>query len=460
MSAAKLLVVDDDQTSCRVVRAIVAAHGIGTVVAAHDGQAGLDAVTAETPDVVILDLGLPRVPGLDVLARLRTTHPGLPVIVLTADNQIRTAVVATEKGAFHFLTKPIDGDELAVVVKRALESRALKAEVEALRRRLEEGGTLARLMGPSPETRQILEQVRTVAATNFTVLVVGETGTGKELIAEAIHRGSERHDKPFLALDCGALEGTLLDSTVGGADRRRGGRGRLAEGGTLFLDEVSNMPPPVQARLLRALESRQPSGVPAAPPPTRFIAASSRDLHALVAAGNFGADLYFRLAQYTIHLPPLRERPADIPHLAERFLEEASFELRHPVQQIPDDTMDLLRRHAWPGNVRELRNVIRQAVLESKDLVLRRELVSAVLGKAAAASSSSSSSGAEGAADDRSLREIAADAARAAERQAITRALRVANGNKSVAAKALRTDYKTLHVKMKALGIRARDFSG
>ena len=216
MTVSKILVVDDDQASCRVVRAIVTAHDIGTVVAAHDGQAGLDAVSAEAPDVVVLDLGLPRVAGLDVLARLRASHPDLPVIVLTADNQIRTAVRATENGAFHFLTKPIDGDELAVVVRRALESRALRAQVDDLRRRLDEGGALARLLGPSPAARHVVEQVRTVAATNFTVLVVGETGTGKDLVAEAIHRGSERRDKPFLALDCGALEDALLESTVFG----------------------------------------------------------------------------------------------------------------------------------------------------------------------------------------------------------------------------------------------------
>jgi len=275
---------------------------------------------------------------------------------------------------------------------------------------------------------------------------------------------SERRAKPFIALDCGAIPELLLESELfghekgafTGAERRKEGRFQLAEGGTLFLDEVGNLPLGLQAKLLRVLESRQVHSVgatKATPMDVRFVAATNHDLESRVTESRFRADLYFRLAQYTISLPALRERPTDIRHLAERFLQEASVELRRPVRHIPPDVMKMLERHDWSGNVRELRNVMRQAVLESKDLVLHRPLVQRLLGKGRPGPGAASS------AAGKSLKEAADEAAREAERRAICETLRATRGNKSQAAKALKTDYKTLHVKMKILGIRARDFA-
>jgi DNA-binding NtrC family response regulator len=460
----KLLVIDDDEAGCRLVQAIFAGEGF-EVAKAHDGLSGLARVAEDQPEAVILDLRLPGMDGLEVLERLRGRHPALPVVVLTANSDVQTAVRATRLGAFDYLTKPIDHDEIVVVLARALENRALKTEVEQLRLQVGQGAGLGRQMGPGPAVRQIIDRVALVAASNFSVLVLGETGTGKELVAQAIHLQSARRAMPFVALDCGAIPETLLESELfghergafTGAERRREGRFQLAAGGTLFLDEVGNLPLNLQSKLLRVLESRQVQALGAGRTRSldvRFVAATNDDLQERAARGLFRADLYFRLAQYTITLPALRERPGDIAHLAQRFLEEAGVELRHPVHEIPADVLRLLERHAWPGNVRELRNVIRQAVLESKDLVLHRALVQRLLGNRGAPGA-----GTLAEASGKSLRQIANEAASEAQRQAICDALRTARGNKSKAARGLRTDFKTLHLKMKALGIRARDFS-
>jgi two-component system nitrogen regulation response regulator GlnG len=435
------------------------------VLAAHDGKSGLEVAAAEQPDLIVLDLHLPDLDGLEVLDRLRSTSPVTPVVMLTAHADVKTAVRATQLGAFDYQTKPIDPEEFAVVIRRALETRALRTEVEDLRRQVGEGGGLAQQMGPSREVGLVIDQVRTVAATNFSVLALGETGTGKELVAQAIHRQSERRHKPFIAVDCGAIPEALLESELfghekgafTGAARRKEGRFQIAQGGTVFLDEVGNLPLGLQAKLLRVLESRQLQAVGATRASSmdvRFVAATNDDLQARVTAGKFRADLYFRLAQYTISLPPLRERASDIPHLAQRFVNELSIELRRPIHQLAPDAVLALQRHHWPGNVRELRNVVRQAVLESKDLVLRRAHLQKFLTRTGSASGRAPAGPA-----GMSLKEAADAAAREAERQLICETLRETRGNKSVAARALRTDYKTLHVKLKNLGIRARDFS-
>jgi len=460
-----LLVIDDDEASCRLVRATFRAEGI-QVLAAPDGPAGMARIAAEHPDMVLLDVNLPTDSGIEVLERLRATHPSLPVVMLTASHDVKTAVRATQLGAFDYLTKPIEHDDIVAVVRRALESRALHLEIEDLRRRVNRNDTdqLALEMGPSAPIKEVLEQVALVAASNFTVLIVGETGSGKELVARAIHRQSERRSRAFIALDFGAIPEPLVESELfghergafTGADRRRAGHFRLAAGGTCFLDEIGNLPTSLQTRLLRVLESREVrpiGGDRATTVDVRFIAATHNDLQERARVGGFRADLYFRLAQYTIAVPPLRARREDIAHLAQRFLDEASVELRRPVQQLAPAALEQLQRADWPGNVRELRNVVRQAVLRSSGMAIRpsdlRALLSAPPMPAGAAPRAGGTP---------PLKEVAAAASRSAERDAICNMLRATNGNKSRAAKALQTDYKTLHLKMKQLGIRARDF--
>jgi DNA-binding NtrC family response regulator len=460
----RLLVVDDDPIGCRVVMRIMEHEGYETM-AAHDGEACLARAAADHPDLVILDLELPKLDGIQVLERLKAAQPNLPVIMLTGHYDVKATVRAMRLGAYDYLTKPVNSEELTIVVRRALQVHALESEVEDLRRLAGGADSLDAQMGPSLAVRQITEQVKTVAATNFSVMVLGETGTGKELVAHALHRQSERRAQPFVALDCGAIPEPLLESELfghekgafTGAVRRKAGHFHLADSGTLFLDEIGNLPLSLQAKLLRVLESRQLQAVGASRSTAidvRFIAATNDDIQKRVAEGRFRPDLYFRLAQYTITLPPLRDRPEDIPHLARRFVREVGVELRRPVQGITAEGLALLRRHPWPGNVRELRNVIRQAVLESKGLVVDRPVLQRFVGKPAPGVAHGAPVVA-----GRSLKEIAAAAAREAERQAINETLRAALGNKSQAARALKTDFKTLHLKMKSLGIRARDYS-
>ncbi len=460
----KLLVIDDDPASRRLIAAIFEGRGYEVLTAA-DGASGLERADEEAPGIVILDLELPDLSGIQVLERLRERAFAAPIVMLTAHADVKTAVRAIQQGAFDYLNKPIEPDELIVVVERALETRALQVEVEELRRKLGTEGALSAQMGPSREVTRVSEQVQTVAETSFSVLVLGETGTGKELVAQAIHRQSERRAGPFIAVDCGAIPEPLLESELfghergafTGADKKKAGRFDIAEGGTLLLDELGNLPIALQSKLLRVLESRQLQAV-GAPATTnidvRFVAATNDDLRAKVAAGGFRPDLYFRLAQYTISLPPLRERSGDVAYLAQRFLEEVSVELRRPIRHIAADAMAALERHRWPGNVRELRNVVRQAVLEARDGVLKRADVQKFLGARGGTSPRGTPL-----VTGRSLKDVADAAARAAERQAICETLRLTRGNKSQAARALATDYKTLHVKMKALGIRAGDFS-
>jgi DNA-binding NtrC family response regulator len=456
----RLLVIDDDPASCRLVAAMFRGEPLEVAIA-NGGEAGLARIDELAPDVVLLDVRMPDLDGIDVLRRIGPQERGVPVIMLTAENDVKLAVQAIQLGAFDYQTKPVDQDQLVRAVKRALETRALRTEVATLRRQLG-SQDLAPQMGPSAAVRRVIEQVDAVAATDFSVLVLGETGTGKELVAQAIHRRSDRREHPFIALDCGAIPESLIESELfghekgafTGADRRRRGQLELATGGTVFLDEIGNMPISLQAKLLRVLESRNIQPVGGARPTridVRFIAATNDDLQRRASEGAFRPDLFFRLAQYTVQLPPLRDRREDIAHLARRFLEEVCVELKRPVVAIAPDALALLDAHAWPGNVRELRNVIRQAALETTGTVLAKSAVQRFAGKPSARTARSASHG-------RSLREVANAAAREAERDLITETLRATAGNKAEAARALETDYKTLHVKMKALGIRARDF--
>jgi DNA-binding NtrC family response regulator len=462
----RILAIDDDEPTCRLISAIFRTEGFD-VLTAQDGPSGIAAVFTWHPDVVLLDLRLPGLDGMAVLERLKNEAPLVPVVMLSGSTDVKDAVRAIQLGAVNYLTKPMNRAEVVIIVRRAQEARAMRLELEELRRHAGQHATqtLAGQMGSSAAILRVIEQVSLVAATPFTVLIFGETGTGKELVSQAVHRLSDRRARPFVALDCGAIPDALLESELfghekgafTGADRRKEGRFRLAEGGTCFLDEIGNLPLNLQAKLLRVLESGQVQSVGAdraTPMDVRFVAASNLDLQERVERGAFRPDLYFRLAQYAIRLPPLRERVEDIPFLTRRFVEEAATDLRRPIQSIVPGALDVLTGHSWPGNVRELRNVVRQAVLQTRGLVLQPDVVRTVIGDTRRTSPPDATLTAGA-----SLREIATSAAAAAERQAICEALRAASGNKSAAARTLRTDYKTLHVKIKSLGIHPRDWT-
>ena len=458
----KILVVDDEPDVRAVLVAWLAASGFETREAGNGAEA-VAAVQAERPAVILLDVAMPRQGGMAALPELKRIAPDIPVIMCTAYMDLPTAVRAMQLGAYDYLTKPFDPELLLLTITRALERQALRARIDELQRQ-GEGISLAERMGGSRGIEAVIQQVAQVARSNFTVLIQGETGTGKELVARAIHTQSPRRDKPFVAVDCGAIPETLVESELfgyeqgafTGAVRRKNGRFQAAGSGTVFLDEVGNLPLPTQAKLLRALEERQVTPLGATRPvpvDARIIAASNVALEDASRAGRFRPDLYYRLNEFGIYLPPLRSRQEDIAHLARRFLGEVSMELHRPVHGITDDAMERLQRHDWPGNVRELKNVIRKAALLATDLITPEFLppLGAPGGGPPPAGVAPAVSG------ELSLREVTEVATAHAERQALRQALDAAKGNKSQAARLLRTDYSTLHAKIKRYGISARD---
>jgi DNA-binding NtrC family response regulator len=459
----KILVVDDEAEIRSLLAAVLQSKGY-EVVTAEDGAAALQAVPRERPAVILMDLSMPRMNGMDALPEIKRLDPELPVIICTAHADLATAVRAMKLGAYDYLTKPFDVELLILTLERAVERHRLHSRIEELKQQ-GQGSTLAERMGGSPAIALVIQQVAQVAESNFTVLVQGETGTGKELVARAIHQQSPRRQSPFVAVDCGAIPETLVESELFGHERgaftgaqaRREGHFQLAKGGTLFLDEIGNVPLATQAKLLRALEQREVhplGGARAVTVDARIIAATNSELEESVKAGRFRADLYYRLSEFTIALPPLRSRREDIMHLSQRFLDEVSMELRRPVRRISDEAMQVLLHHDWPGNVRELRNVVRKAALLATDVVTPEHIPAL-----SASAPAHARAGAEPVGEDLSLREVAELAAVQAEREIIRHALESTKGNKSQAARLLRTDYTTLHAKMKRYGISARDFT-
>src|SRR5260370_6386895 len=343
---------------------------------AESGEEALSGAADELPDLVLLDLRMPGMGGMETISRFKALAAELPVIMLTSYGEVSEAVEAIKRGAEDFLIRPIQSDRLTLTVRRALERSELKAQVEHLRRLVDRQGYLARLIAPSPRMRELVEQIRQVADSNFTVLIQGETGTGKELVARAIHQESPRAAEPFIAIDCGAIPDTLVESELfghekgafSGADRRKEGHFQMANAGTLFLDEVSNLPLPSQPKLLRAIQERQIRTVGssrAMPVDVRIIVATNESLRDHIDKGLFRQDLYYRLAEFAISLPPLRERREDILPLAQHFLEEASVELKRPGSVIAQSAARVLQACPWPGNIRQLRNVMRRAVLQA-----------------------------------------------------------------------------------------------
>ena len=461
----RILVIDDDP---RIRSSLVDTLELEAfeVVSAGDAETALQQVSADLPEVVILDLRLPGLDGMEALRKLKEIAPQLPVVILTGFGDVPSAVEAMRLGAYDFLNKPVGPEKILIVVRRALEHQALGTELKALRSKLGQRDPLRWLMGRGQDIQQVTQQIRHVADSNFTILIEGETGTGKELVARSIHQLSGRRDKPFVPLNCGAVPETVIESELfgyekgafTGADRRKEGHFQLAEGGTLFLDEIVNLPFSTQAKLLRTLEECRVQALGAErslPVDVRVIAAANVPLDREVRAGRFRRDFYYRLSEFVIVVPPLRARTEDIIYLAERFLAEASMELRRPIRGISPEAVQVLLRYHWPGNVRELRNAIRRAVLLSSDLIEPAYLLPLP-----------PSSGVEAPPADvpafspaqLSLKEMARKAAAEAERWAIRQALRASGGNKSEAARSLRTDYKTLHLKMRRHGIRSRDF--
>ena len=342
------------------------------VVCAGDGQEALRLL--EEVDLAIVDLRMPRMDGLSLLREARSRGVRVPVIVMTAFGSIDSAVEAMKAGAYHYLTKPFSLEEALVLVERALRERELERELEALRREVERRYGFHNLVGKSKAMQQVFELIRRVSHSRSTVLIQGSSGTGKELVARAIHYSSPRRDRPFVAVECSAIPETLLESELfgyvrgafTGAVTSRKGLLEEADGGTLFLDEIGDLSPSMQVKLLRTLQEREVRRIGAQQSvkvDVRLIAATNRDLEEAVRRGEFRADLFYRLNVITINLPDLKDRPEDIPLLAHHFLRKFAEANGEHKRGISKEAMDLLMNYHWPGNVRELENVIERAVI-------------------------------------------------------------------------------------------------
>ena len=479
-SALKVLLVDDEMGILDTLRILFRGEGY-EVLTALGGQEALDVIAGEKPDLVVTDIRMPGTTGLEVLSRTREVDPEIPVILMTAQASLQSAVRAVNEGAFYYLQKPFANDELLAICRRALEARTLKAENRKLKKEIKrrEKGSGARPIGKSKGFVEVLELAETVASTDSTILLSGESGTGKEVLARYIHELSTRSDGPFFSINCGALPESLLESELfghvrgsfTGAVKDKEGLLVAAKSGTFFLDEIGEMSPATQVKLLRALQEREviPVGsTEAVPMDARIVAATNRDLEEEIRRGSFRSDLYYRLNVIALHMPPLRDRREDIPLLARHFLGKVGEGVRGagspsraagsgsppgggeavapaaaPLSSQPTlsaEAMEALMRYDWPGNVRELENALERAVAvaEGPDILpehLPARVVEAPTPRLV---------------DDRSLPNPAMEII---ERAYIEWVLRAEGGNKSKAAEVLGIDPSTLYRKLARYGI-------
>jgi DNA-binding NtrC family response regulator len=379
---ARVLVVDDEDIVLESCRRALEGNGYA-IDTAPGGAEALKKIDDTPPDVVLLDIMMPGIDGIEVLQRIKETHPDIEVVMVTGLSQIETAVRSMKLGAFDYLPKPFDPDELKVVVERALERRRLLRENLDLKSAVSSKYRFENIIGASPRMQEVYRLISQCAPTNSSVLITGESGTGKELIARAIHYNSLRKDQPIVTVDCTSLSENLLESELfghvkgsfTGAVANKRGLIEVAHGGTLFLDEVGNIPLSIQAKLLRVIQEREFKAVGDTRTQSaniRLVCATNKDLRAMVAAGGFRDDLFYRINIFPIRLPALRERREDIPALAFHFLKACSADVGKKVTQFSDGAMGLLVNYAWPGNVRELENTVHRAVILTTDNVVRK----------------------------------------------------------------------------------------
>jgi DNA-binding NtrC family response regulator len=463
----RVLIVDDDGDIVQLLGRLMLGEGL-TPLMAKNGIEALQLIRSGDPDVLLADLRMPGMDGISLMHKAKDLDPGLPVILITGFAEVQGAVEAVRAGAHDYLAKPFEHQEVLRVVLRALNERRLKLELKHLTDHVHHVLSPRETFGPSKAIGKVIAAIERVAKTNFSVLIVGETGSGKEMVARAIHQASIRARQPFLPVDCGAVPEALFESELfghergafTGADQKTLGKIEATNAGTLFLDEISNMPLASQAKLLRVLQEKtlyRLGGVKAIQVDTRILTASGPDLEMLCKRGSFRPDLYFRLNEYTIHIPPLSERREDIPYLGKRFMDIANIELSKSVQGFSPQAIEVMLSYRWPGNVRQLRSAVRRAVLMAEDVIAVEHLG---LGGSKADEPSEaedfgkhSSTPGQGQ-EDLSLREMIRSNTVHVERTAITHALQRTGGNKANAARLLHVDYKTLHTKVKEYGIQ------
>ena len=471
MASDKILVVDDERLVRWSLRQKCEEWGY-QVLEAEAGEPGLKVAQRESPDLVLLDVRLPDIGGLEVLDQLKKNGDARAVIMITADPQLDDVKAALKLGAYDFVGKPIDFDELNVTVKNALETTRLRSEVQSLRGEMRRRTGYHEVVGSSPKMTELMSFVRKVAASEATtILIQGESGTGKDLIAKAIHYESSRADRPFVAINCSAIPETLMEAELFGhekgaftdAKQMKKGLFEMADGGSLFLDEIGELSPLLQAKLLRVLEDqviRRVGGVRDMQVDVRVIAASNRDLEKAVREGHFRQDLYYRLAVIAIFIPPLRERKEDILPLVDFFVERYNRKFKKSVRGISDETRRRLLSHEWPGNVRELKNSIERAmILEDEPLLRPVYLPFSVSesGGLTAFERSAPGDGAQSLPNGRSLPRLyipeGGTSLEEVERSMVELAMRQANSNQTHAAKLLDISRDALRYKLKKFGL-------
>lgn len=448
---AKILVADDETSHRQMIEAVLAAEGY-EVTQAEDGQAAISAVEDRFYDLVIMDVRMPNVDGIQALQKIKQISPDIPVIIMTAYASVGSAVDALKSSAYDYLIKPLDIDELKILVDKALRHHQLEQENIYLKERLSDRFDFSNIIGRSPSMTRLFETVALVAPSEATALIVGESGTGKELIANAIHQNSPRKDRPLIIVNCAALPETLLESELFGHEKgaftgaitRKQGRFQLAHNSSIFLDEIAEMAPATQAKILRVLQEREFEPVGSTQTikvDTRVIAATNKNLEEEIQAGRFREDLYYRLNVVTVDIPPLRQRREDIPLLADFFLKQYAQKNRRLIKGFTPRATDLLMRYGWPGNVRELENIIERAVIMSRgEMITPLEFPNDLqnLDGELKESRIDLTSG-------RSLKEV--------EKVLILRTLEETGGNRTHAARILGISRRTLQLKLKEYGI-------
>lgn len=442
-----LLIIEDDPDNARSVDEAAQDAGFTTRIAAT-GTAGVELFQQQPPDLVLSDLVLPDIDGLNVLTRLRKLDPAVPVIIMTAYGSVESGVRAMREGAYDYVTKPLDLDDIQSKLRRAYETSRLRRQVDTLSQSVREKYAATAIIAESPGMKTVISQIETLADTMATILISGESGTGKELVARALHVDSKRADGPFVAVNCGAFAENLLESELfghekgsfTGATSMHKGAFERADGGTLFLDEIGDAPPSVQVKLLRALEEkeiRRVGGREIIKVNARLISATNKDLDAMVSAGTFREDLLYRLNVVTLRVPPLRERRADIRPMADRFLARSAAENGKTIASVHPDFYAALEAYDWPGNVRQLRNIVESAVLLSPGGVLTAASVNLPGNRAAA----SSVGGALAIPDGMTLDQL--------ERTVLEAKLQQNDGNRTLTADQLGLSRRTIQRKIK-----------
>ncbi|RPI35510.1 MAG: sigma-54-dependent Fis family transcriptional regulator [Nitrospiraceae bacterium] len=439
----KILIIDDDNDLRSVLRDVLSDEGF-SVSEASDGNSGIQAFSNDSPHAVLLDLNMPRMNGIDTLSELKQINPKVPVIILTAYGDIPTAVEAMRLGAYDFTTKPPEFDRLILLIKRAIELYRLETDMETVKNTLEL--SCENLLGRSSAMKKTIEMINHATRTDFSVIIQGETGTGKSFVAEVLHNLSKRAGKPFVRVDIGLLPDSLVESELFGyrkgaftnAAGSKTGFFEAAHTGTIFIDEIENMSPVTQSKLLTVIERKEIYPIGSVSPvivDIRIIAATNKDIRTSIAKKEFREDLFYRLGEFIITIPPLRERPEDVSFFAQKFLLDACAEMKKQIRGIDEDALAFLTSCSWSGNLRELKNVIRRAVLFSDTDTIEKKILESLINETHSTPYTTSMP------LKNEIREL--------EKKRISEAIAKTEGNKTKAAELLQISYKSFCEKLK-----------